>query len=66
MDNKRRNILCFGLILMAILIILTTGCGKKSIDTTEGTMEGYTYQETEDVTNYVKIVTNQDKVIKIK
>ena len=63
-EKKQRGFLCLGLFVLAILLILTTGCEKK--DFTRGTLEGYTYEETEETTNYVKIVTNNDKVILIE
>ena len=44
-----------------ICLFLITGCGNK--DLTTGKIEGYSYEETEEVTNYVKIVTNKNKVI---
>ncbi len=53
--------------LIPILIIgclFLTGCTEK--DLTKGTIEGYSYEETEEVTNYVKIVTNKNKVIIIE
>ena len=47
-----------------MVVCFTTGCEKK--DFTSGDIEGYHYEETEEVTNYVKIVTNKDKVILIE
>ncbi len=44
-----------------ICLFLITGCGNK--DLTAGKIEGYSYEETEEVTNYVKIVTNKNEVI---
>ncbi len=44
-----------------ICLFLITGCGNK--DLTKGSLEGYSYEETEEVTSYVKIVTNREKVI---
>ncbi len=32
----------------------------------QGTLEGYNYEETDEVTNYVKIVTDKDKVILVE
>jgi len=61
-----RRVLCLGLFILAILIVLTTGCESKQKDFTSGTIEGYHYEETEEVTNYVKIVTNKEKVILIE
>ena len=62
MEDKHRKLLCLGLFVLAILICLTTtGCEKENF--TSGDIEGYHYEETEEVTNYVKIVTNHDQVI---
>ena len=63
-EKKQRGILCLGLFVLAILLVLTTGCESK--DLTRGELEGYTYEEIEEVTNYVKIVTNNDEVILIE
>ncbi len=52
------------LLLIVILLLFMGGCGKK--DLTNGTIEGYKYEEVEEETNFVKIVTNQDKVILIE
>lgn len=41
-----------------------TGCEKK--DFTQGELEGFTYNETDEITNYVKIVTNKEEVILIE
>ena len=46
---------------LLVCLFLFTGCGSKNLE--EGEIEGYTYKETDKVTNYVKIVTNRDKVI---
>ena len=64
MKEQHRNLLCIGLFLLAIFICFTTGCEKKDFST--GDIEEIHYEETEDVTNYVKIVTNKDKVILIE
>jgi len=40
---------------------MTAGCEKK--DLTKGTIEEYSYEETDEVTSYVKIVTGKDEVI---
>ncbi len=62
MEDKHRKLLCLGLFVLAILICFTTtGCEKENF--TSGDIEGYHYEETEEVTNYVKIVTNHDQVI---
>jgi len=67
-----RTKICFVLLLLAVLFTLT-GCGSK--DLTKGEIEKYDYEagknssekikfeETDEVTNYVKITTNKDKVI---
>ena len=61
MEDKHRKLLCLGLFVLAILICFTTtGCEKENF--TSGDIEGYHYEETEEVTNYVKIVTNHDQV----
>ena len=57
--SKRR--ICILLFLLAIVLLLT-GCGN-NVDLTKGTIDNMEYTETEEVTNYVKIVTNKDKVI---
>lgn len=51
------------LILLFIPLILLTGCG---VDLTNGTIEGYKYEEVDEVTNYVKIVTDRNKIILIE
>ncbi len=60
MMKKHTTKVCFILVLIAILVLFT-GCNKEL--SPNGTIEGYSYEETEEVTNYVKIVTNKDKVI---
>ncbi len=52
------------LVFVLISFLLFTGCDKEL--SPNGTIEGYSYDETEDVTNFVKIVTNKDKVILIE
>ena len=52
--------ICLILFLIAIFALMT-GCEKQ--DFTKGDLEGIHYEETTEVTNYVKIVTNKDKVI---
>ena len=64
MQEKHRKWICLGLFLIAIFVCFTTGCGKK--DYTTGDLEGYHYEETDEVTNYVKIVTNHDQVILVE
>ena len=61
MEDKHRKWICIGLFLIAIFVCFTTGCEKQ--DFTSGDIEGYHYEETDEVTNYVKIVTNKDEVI---
>ena len=51
------------LILLLGICLLLGGCGS---DYTVGNIEGYHYEETEEVTNYVKILTNKNKVILIE
>ncbi len=72
METSSRIKLCFGLLFLAILVTLT-GCGN--VDLTKGEIAKYdyalksesstklAYEETEEITNYVKITTNKDKVI---
>lgn len=63
-EKKQRGFLCLGLFVLAILLVLTTGCESK--DLTNGELEGYIYQEIDEVTNYVKITTNNDEAILIE
>ena len=72
MENVNRTKTCFVLLLLAVLVTLT-GCKNK--DLTTGEIEMYNYEtnkkssekikftETDEITNYVKITTNKDKVI---
>ena len=55
-DNMKKLIYLF-----LFLTIFTFGCSKK--DLTNGKIENIKYTETEEVTNYVKMVTNKDKVV---
>ena len=64
MEDKHRKWICIGLFLIAIFVCFTTGCEKQ--DFTSGDIEGYHYEETDEVTNYVKIVTNKDEVILVE
>lgn len=65
MELKNTKLVCLGLLLLAIFLLLTTGCSKK--ETFEkGEIEGYSYEEVEEKTNYVKMVTNKDKVVLIE
>ncbi len=61
MENVNRSRICLVLLIIAVFVFMTAGCEKK--DLTKGTLEGYSYEETEEVTNYVKIVTGKDEVI---
>ncbi len=56
-----KNKIIIGILLISCLLI--GGCGK---DYTKGDIEGYHYEETEEITNYVKILTNQNKTIIIE
>lgn len=58
MKNIKR---IFCSLLIVFVLFLTSACGD--VDLTTGDIEGYHFEETTDVTNYVKIVTNKDKVI---
>ena len=51
------------LILLLGICLFLGVCGS---DYTVGDIEGYHYEETEEVTNYVKILTNKNKVILIE
>ena len=55
-DNMKKLIYIF-----LFLTIFTFGCTKK--DLTNGEIENIKYTETDEVTNYVKMVTNKDKVV---
>ncbi len=50
-------------IVMGLCLLLITGCGT---NTTEGTLDEITFKETEETTNYVKIVTNKNDIILIE
>ncbi len=52
------------LVIVALLLIVT-GCGKnkENIDLSKGTIGETTYNETEEVTNYIKIELENNKVI---
>jgi len=74
MEKKSHKRICLILFLLAIIVVLT-GCEEKTF--TNGDIKGtnynenkeeitYHYEETSDVTNYVKIVTNKNKVILIE
>ena len=51
-------------VLLVGCCLMVSGCNQK--DMTKGTIEGYSYEEIDVVSNYVKIVTNKDKVILIE
>ncbi len=57
---KHRYKICLLLLLLS-LIICMTGC--KSKDLTNGKIDNVSYEETEEVTDFVKIVTNKNKVM---
>lgn len=61
MEKVSRSCICFVLLVIAAFVFMTAGCEKK--DLTKGTIEEYSYEETDEVTSYVKIVTGKDEVI---
>uniref|UniRef100_UPI003FEEAE67 peptidylprolyl isomerase n=1 Tax=Candidatus Ventrenecus sp. TaxID=3085654 RepID=UPI003FEEAE67 len=61
MEKVCRSRICFVLLVIAAFVFMTAGCEKK--DLTKGTIEEYSYEETDEVTSYVKIVTGKDEVI---
>ena len=61
---KYKKWVCIGLFLIAMIVCFTTGCEKKEY--LSGDIEGYHYEETDEVTNYVKLTTNHDQVILIE
>lgn len=65
MELENNKLVCVGLLLLAILLLLTTGCSSKETFQ-KGEIEGYSYEEVEEKTNYVKMVTNKDKVVLIE
>ena len=62
--ERKHIIMCVGLIMLAMILLITTGCGNK--DLTNGSIDGYTFKETEEETNYVKLVTDEDEVVLIE
>ena len=50
--KKKITIIC-----SILLVLVLSGCGKN--DTSEGTLDKISYKETEEVTNFIKIDTNQ-------
>ncbi len=61
MEKVSRSRICFVLLVIAAFVFMTAGCEKK--DLTKGTIEEYSYEENDEVTSYVKIVTGKDEVI---
>ncbi len=61
--KKNTKLVILSLFLLGILVTLT-GCQKEL--SPNGEIEGYVYEETEEITNTVKITTNKDKVILIE
>lgn len=61
MEKVSRSRICFVLLVIAAFVFMTAGCEKK--DLTKGAIEEYSYEETDEVTSYVKIVTGKDEVI---
>lgn len=56
-------------IKIAILLgvcFLACACGVKEVNTKEGTLDGVTFKETEEVTNYVKITMENNDMILIE
>lgn len=52
------------ILLVVMLLLLVVGCGKKEeVDLSKGTIGDTTYKETEEVTNYIKIELENNKVI---
>jgi len=72
MEIMNKTKICFLLLLLAFVVVLT-GCEKK--DFTKGEIQGWDgentketikYEETEEITNYIKLVTNKDEVVLIE
>lgn len=61
--EKKHLLISIGLVFLALILLFTTGCGKNTV---EGTIDEYNFKETEDVTNYVKLVTDEDEVVLIE
>ncbi len=57
-----KKIISISLIIFTCLLLV--GCNNN--DFTEGIIEGYEYKETDNISNYVKMVTNQNKVVLIE
>lgn len=51
-------------IMLLFIVVLVTGCGDNNYQI--GDIENYHYEEVEEQTNYVKLVTNSNKVILIE
>lgn len=60
MKLQGKTKVCILLFIIAI-VVLFTGCEKQ--DLTKGNIDNMEYVETEEQTDYIKIVTNKDKVI---
>ena len=54
------------LIVLLITLIICAACGTRVIDLSEGTVDNISYKETEEVSNFIKIETNQNEVIIIE
>ena len=52
------------ILLLIVCLLLFSACGNKEFKS--GSLEGYSYEEVDEVTNYIKIVTNRDKVILVE
>lgn len=65
MEIKNKKIICISLLILVGILLITTGCSSKE-ELKSGEIEGYRYEETEEVSKYVKIVTNKNKVILIE
>lgn len=56
------------MILICLLILFVTGCSSEPeiLDRSEGTIEGISYKQTDEVTNYIQIVMENNDVILIE
>lgn len=52
------------ILLLIGCLLLFSACGSKEFKS--GSLEGYSYEEVNEKTNYIKIVTNKDKVVLIE
>lgn len=57
MKNKMKILLLLG------VCFLVSACGVKEVNTKEGTLDGVTFKETEEETNYVKITMENNDMI---